>query len=601
MAAMSASPVNLISVEGATITYGERAILDAVSLGVNVGDRIGVVGRNGGGKSTLLGVLAGARDLEAGRITRARDCSLGFVGQAPPPMPGMSIRQRIVGEVPDHTWASDARIRDILTGLLGGYADGVLDRDLGELSGGERQRVELAAVLIDAPDVVILDEPTNHLDIEGVAWLADHLTGLRDRAYVVVTHDRWFLDEVSTDTWEVVHGKVESYEGGYSAFVLAKAERARQSQAEEARRANLLRKELAWLRRGPPARTTKPKFRVAAANELISREPPPRDDIELMKFAGSRLGKRVFELEDVTLRVGDRTLVDNVTWNIGPGDRVGILGPNGAGKSTLLNALLGDRELDGGSIRTGSTVKPVLLSQRLDDLPADDRVLESVERVARYVDLGKAGEISASSLCERLGFTGGAQWTRIGDLSGGERRRLQLTRVLMSGPNVLMLDEPTNDFDVETLSALEDLLDGFAGTLLVVSHDRYFLERVCTTYRAVLGDGQVRDLPGGIDEYLQLRQGVSLATTSGASAVSEAPTKAGLTGGERRELSKQLASIERKIAKRQGDAEGLHASLVEHATDAERLLADTALLREVEASIEELEQEWLAIAERLEG
>jgi ABC transport system ATP-binding/permease protein len=601
MAAMSAPPVNLISVEGATITHGERAILDEVSLGINVGDRIGIVGRNGGGKSTLLGVLAGSREIEAGRVTRANDMTLGFVGQAPAALPGVTIRQRVVGDVPDHTWASDARIRDILTGLLGGYTDAMFDRDLAGLSGGERQRVELAAVLIDAPDVVILDEPTNHLDIEGVAWLAAHLISLRDRAYVVVTHDRWFLDEVSTDTWEVVRGKVESYEGGYSAYVLAKAERARQSQAEEARRSNLLRKELAWLRRGPPARTTKPKFRVAAANELISREPPARDDIELMKFAGARLGKRVFELEDVTLRIGDRALVDHLTWNIGPGDRVGILGPNGAGKSTLLNAILGEREVDAGRIRTGTTVKPVLLSQRLDDLPVDDRVLESVESVARYVDLGKAGEISASQLCERLGFSGGAQWTRIGDLSGGERRRLQLTRVLMSGPNVVMLDEPTNDFDVETLAALEDLLDGFAGTLLVVSHDRYFLERVCTTYRAVLGDGQVRDLPGGIDEYLHLRQGVSLAATSATSVAPEAPTKAGLTGGERRELSKQLASLERKIAKRQGEAEGLHASLAENATNAERLLSDTALLREVEASIAELEEQWLAIAEQLEG
>jgi ATP-binding cassette subfamily F protein uup len=597
MAAMSAAPINLINVEGAVITYGEKSILDHVSLGVNVGDRVGVVGRNGGGKSTLLGVLGGTREIEAGRVTRAHDATLGFVGQAPPPMPGVTIRRRVVGEVADHVWASDSRIRDILTGLLGGFDEVLLDRDLSSLSGGERQRVELARVLVDSPDIIILDEPTNHLDVEGVAWLATHLISLKDRAYVVVTHDRWFLDEVSTNTWEVVHGKVESYEGGYSAFVLAKAERARQSQAEEARRANLLRKELAWLRRGPPARTTKPKFRVAAANELISREPPPRDDIELMKFAGSRLGKRVFELTDVTLRVGDRTLVSDLTWNIGPGDRVGILGPNGAGKSTLLHAILGQRKLDGGRIRTGTTVKPVILSQRLDDIPDDDRVLESVERVARYVDLGKAGEISASSLCERLGFTGGAQWTRIADLSGGERRRLQLTRVLMSGPNVLMLDEPTNDFDVETLAALEDLLDGFAGTLLVVSHDRYFLERVCTTYRAVLGDGQVRDLPGGIDEYLELRASMTPLEVPAHQVNTEQPR---MTGGQRHEITKQIASIERRIAKWQVQADTLHMSLAEHATDAQRLLADTAALREVEAAIAELEEQWLTLAEQLE-
>jgi ATP-binding cassette subfamily F protein uup len=593
---MAAMPRNLINVEDALLTYGERSILDHVSLGVNVGDRIGVVGRNGGGKSTLLGVLSGTRQVDSGRITRNQDLTVGFVAQAPAMLPGVSLGQRILGDRLEHEWASDPRVRDILTNLLGGFDEQTLARECVGLSGGERQRIELAAVLVDAPEVLILDEPTNHLDVEGVSWLAAHLRALKDRAYVIVTHDRWFLDEVSTQTWEVVHGRVESYEGGYSAFVLAKTERLRQSQAEDARRANLLRKELAWLRRGPPARTTKPKFRVDAANALIEREPPPRDDIELTKFAGARLGKRVYELENATITVPGRTLVSDLTWNIGPGDRVGILGPNGAGKSSLLNVLLGERTLDAGKLRTGATVQPALLSQRLDDLPEDERVLESVEAIARFVDLGKAGQISASSLCERLGFTGGSQWTRIGDLSGGERRRLQLTRVLMAGPNVLMLDEPTNDFDVETLAAMEDLLDSFAGTLLVVSHDRYFLERVCTTYRAVLGDGQVRDLPGGVHEYLELRARMTESMITEPVRVK----RSGLTGGERHEITKQISSIERRIAKRQAQAEELHASLIEHSTDAQKLISDTAALREVESTIGELEEEWLALAARLE-
>jgi ATP-binding cassette subfamily F protein uup len=593
---MAVMPRNLINIEDVLLTYGERSILDHVSLGVNVGDRIGVVGRNGGGKSSLLGVLAGARDVNSGRITGNQDLTIGFVAQAPEMLPGVSIGERILGDRLEHEWASDSRVRDILTNLLGGFDEVTLARECVDLSGGERQRIELAAVLVDAPEVLILDEPTNHLDVEGVSWLAAHLRAMKDRAYVIVTHDRWFLDEVSTHTWEVVHGRVESYEGGYSAFVLAKTERSRQSQAEDARRANLLRKELAWLRRGPPARTTKPKFRIDAANALIEREPPPRDDIELTKFAGARLGKRVYELEDASITVPGRTLVQDLTWSIGPGDRVGILGPNGAGKSTLLQVLLGERKLDAGTLRTGATVQPAILSQRLDDLPVDDRVLESVESIARFVDLGKAGQISASSLCERLGFTGGSQWTRIGDLSGGERRRLQLTRVLMAGPNVLMLDEPTNDFDVETLAAMEDLLDSFAGTLLVVSHDRYFLERVCTSYRAVLGDGQVRDLPGGVEEFLLLRQQMGNAD----GAVDEPKKKTGLSGGERHEITKKISSIERRIAKQQAQAEALHTSLVEHATDAQRLLADTAALREVEAMIEKLEVEWLALAARLE-
>ncbi|MFY9331823.1 MAG: ABC-F family ATP-binding cassette domain-containing protein [Candidatus Nanopelagicales bacterium] len=597
-------PRNLINVNDVSIRYGERRILDHVSTGVNEGDRIGVVGRNGGGKSTLLGVLAGDRAVDSGRVIQAADASLALVAQAPTMAPGVTVGQYILGDLAEHEWASQSRIREILEGLLGGFDEVILGRDGSVMSGGERQRVALAAALVADPEVLILDEPTNHLDVEGVTWLASWLKDRRHGAYVVVTHDRWFLDEVSANTWEVVGGEIDTYEGGYSAFVLAKAERTRRSDAEQARRANLLRKELAWLRRGPPARTTKPRFRVDAANALIAQEPPARDDLELVKFAGARLGRTVFEITDVSIQAGGRTLVDNLTWSIGPGDRVGLLGANGAGKSTLLKALLGQHPLSAGRIRTGKTVQPVMLTQRLEDLPGDDRVLESVQRIAEYVDLGKAGQISASQLCERLGFSGNAQWTRVGDLSGGERRRLQLTRLLMSGPNVVILDEPTNDFDVETLTSVEDILDSFAGTVMVVSHDRYFLERVCTTYRAVLGDGQVRDLPGGVDEYMALRSGQSLATSVGALSGSSKSSRAvgkpeGLSGGQRREVAKQVGAIERKIAKRRSEAEHLHAQLIEHATDAELLLADTAHLRDVESAIAELEQQWLELAEQL--
>jgi ATP-binding cassette subfamily F protein uup len=584
-------------------------VIDDVTIGVSAGDRIGVVGRNGGGKSTLLRLLAAISPPDDGRVTRGGDVRIGYLGQTPPETTDGTIRDRILGDVADHTWATDARIRSTLTGLLGGYASEHLDRPLAPLSGGERQRVELARLLVEAPDVLLLDEPTNHLDVEAVAWLADTLTVMRETALVVVTHDRWFLDAVSDRTWEVVQGRVEEYEGGYSAYVLAKAERARQNAAMEARRNNLLRKELAWLRRGAPARTSKPKFRIDAANALIDAEPPPRDDVDLTRFASARLGRQVYELHDASVSLGGRQILDRVTWDIGPGDRVGILGPNGAGKSTLLSILARQRTLDSGRLAVGQTVVAALLSQRLEEVDPSLRVLEAVEHVARVVDLGSGRELTASQLCERLGFDGTSQWTRVGDLSGGERRRLQLTRLLMAGPNVVMLDEPTNDFDVEILAALEDLLDGFAGTLLIVSHDRYFLERVCTTFRALPGDGTVRDLPGGIDQYLALRaEPPATLQVAGPDADTDSTTPASpaslsnatsLSGGERRALEKQAASLERRIAKQQDVATDLHHRLIEFATDTGRLLATTADLRKVEETIAELETEWYDVIDRL--
>ena len=582
---------NLINLESVSKAYGERPLLSAVSTGVGAGERIGVVGRNGAGKSTLLRVMAGDEPVDAGRVSLTGDAHVGMLRQNPPFDPDATILQAVVGERATHEWAVDPRVREVLTGLLGGHDDAVLDRRLGALSGGERRRVELARLLVADLDLLLLDEPTNHLDVEIVAWLAAYLKQRSGLALVLVTHDRWFLDEVCDRTWEVVGGNVEEYDGGYSAYVLAKAERMRQSAAAEARRNNLIRKELAWLRRGAPARTSKPKFRIEAANALISAEPPPRDSVELLSFANARLGRMVIEVQDATMAVGTRVLLDHLTWNVGPGQRIGILGANGAGKTSLARMLLGELPPKAGRVIRGQTVRPAYLSQHLEELDPTWRVLEAVEQVAQRVDLGKGRELTASQLCERLGFGADGQWTPVGDLSGGERRRLQLTRLLMGAPNVLVLDEPTNDFDVETLSALEDLLDGFAGTLLIVSHDRYFLERVCDDFVALLGDGRLRDLPGGVEEYLALRRQpgpVSRPSTSTPAAPSSAAVD--------RETQKALARLERQIEKLQQREARLHDQLAEHATDFERVGALHAQLRDVEAERTSLEEQWLDLA-----
>jgi ATPase subunit of ABC transporter with duplicated ATPase domains len=601
---------NLVSVERASLALGTTQVLDAVSLGVNTGDRTGVVGRNGGGKSTLLKVLAGVLPVDDGRVTRARDADVGMLAQDDALDPGATVREVLLGGRPEHVFASDARIRDILTGLLGGVdapAVGGLDATVGPLSGGERRRLALAVLLAADPRVLLLDEPTNHLDVEGVAWLAEHLVTQRataDNALVVITHDRWFLDAVVSRTWEVVDGEVHDYEGGYAAFVLAKAERERMAAVHEERRNNLLRKELAWLRRGAPARTSKPKFRIEAANALIADEPPPRDDVELLRFATTRLGKDVVDLLDARVSVGDRVLVDRVTWRLAPGERVGLVGVNGSGKSTLLRALAGQVPLSAGKRKVGVTVRIGMLTQEVRELDelAGRRVIEALEEVRAYTTVG-GKQISASQLAKRLGFPGPRQQTRVGDLSGGERRRLQLVRILLDEPNVLLLDEPTNDLDIETLTALEDLLDGWAGTLVVVSHDRYLLERIADRQMALLGDGHVRDLPGGVEEYLRLRAAghgrMPSASAAGADAAPAPVTSpgSGASPADVREARKTLARVEKQLARLAEREERIHVAMADAATDHERVLRLSAELREVAESRDALELEWLEAAD----
>ena len=581
---------NLVNFEQVSKSFGIRPLLDSVTLGVSEGERIAVVGRNGAGKSTLLHVMAGTQQPDSGRVTVGADVHYALVSQTEPVDPEMTVGQWIVPGQEVHEWATSPRVREVLTGLLGGFDEVLLQRRLAQMSGGERRRVQLARALIADLDLLLLDEPTNHLDVEIVAWLADHLLNRPKLAVVVVTHDRWFLDAICDRTWEVVDGNVEEYDGGYSAFVLSKAERSRQAAASEARRQNLLRKELAWLRRGAPARTSKPKFRIDAANELIATEPPPRDSTQLLAFAGARLGKTVYELHDMTIGVGSRTLLDHVNWNIGPGDRIGVLGSNGSGKTTLIRTILGETAPAVGRLTTGVTVKPAYLSQHLEELDPSCRLLEAVERVASRVEIGKGRELTASQLCERLGFGPDAQWTPVGDLSGGERRRLQLTRLLMGGPNVLVLDEPTNDFDVETLTALEDLLDSFAGTLIVISHDRYFLERVCDVFVGLLGDEHLTDLVGGVDEYL-----VRLRDRAAVRPAAKAPSSA----AEQRVLAKEVARIERAIAKVEREEKRIHDAMAADVSDHAKLADLNRELQELGRRKTTLEEEWMVAAEGL--
>jgi ATP-binding cassette subfamily F protein uup len=585
--------MNLISLEKVSKAYGPRVLLDGVSLGVGETDRIGVVGRNGAGKSTLLAILAGVAEPDSGRVARMSGLRTGFLTQADR-FTGR-VRDVVFGARRDREsavpWEADARVRSVLSELLPAVS---LDADVSRLSGGERRRVALSAVLVADRDVVLLDEPTNHLDIEAIDWLGRYLRDM-GRAVVLVTHDRWLLDTVCDSTWEVADGQVFGTEGGYSAYVLGQAERMRSAEATEQRRRNLARKELAWLRRGPQARSTKPKFRVQAANTLIAAEPPARDGVELTSLATARLGKKVLELEDVTLGLGGRVLLGDVTWRLAPGERVGLVGVNGAGKTSLLRVLDGSLE-PSGHVARGKTVRIGHLSQELAELDPRLRVREAAEEVRMHIQVGKR-ELSAGQLLESLGFRGDRQWTPVAELSGGERRRLQMLRLLMNEPNVLLLDEPTNDLDIEMLTEFEDLLDGWPGTLVVVSHDRYFLERVTDHIVALPGDGTVRSLPGGIDEYLELvRQG----RTRSGDRRPQAPLLNGGVSTDSRSLKKELQRLDRQLERLSARESDLTQELAENASDYEKLTTLGAQLRSLQTEKAGLEDRWLAVAASLD-
>ncbi|WFF02809.1 ABC-F family ATP-binding cassette domain-containing protein [Micromonospora sp. WMMD964] len=597
---------NIVNLDRVSKGYGAAGrLLTDVSLGLDDADRIGVVGLNGAGKSTLLRLLTKQEGPDEGRVTHRRDLRVLWLPQQLTLAADATVRDVVLGTAwldegmgAEHEWAGDAGVRAILDGL--GMPHLGLDQPVGPMSGGERRRVALAALLVRDSDLLILDEPTNHLDVGGVDWLARHLVG-RKGALVVVTHDRWFLDAVCTTTWEVADQTVRAYEGGFAAWTLARAERERVAAATEARRQNLLRKEIAWLRRGPPARTSKPQFRIDAANALIADVPPARDTMSLQRMAVSRLGKQVYELENVELHAGPKEILRDVTWLVGPGDRIAILGANGAGKTTLLRMLAGITRPDGGRLGTGSTVRPAFLSQELAELPGHLRVLEAVEEVARRVQLGDR-EVSASQLAEVFGFDDRRLWTPVGDLSGGERRRLQMLRLLAGEPNVLLFDEPTNDLDTDTLAALEDLLDSWPGTIIVASHDRYLIERVTDTAYGMFGDGRLVHLPGGVDEYLARTAERAGATRPGATptaAAPTAPTASGMSAAEVRQARKELTRLERQLGKLDQRETTLLDQLAADATDYARVAELDAQLKDLRAERERIEESWMTLAEDL--
>ncbi|MCB0877562.1 MAG: ABC-F family ATP-binding cassette domain-containing protein [Thermoleophilia bacterium] len=607
---MAAAPArNLLSLQQVGRSYGTRDVLADVSLGLSAGERIGIVGRNGDGKSTLLRLIAGLEEPDAGVVTRSSELDLVMVGQGDDLDPAATIRHELVGDLADHEWAADPRIRGVLDGLLGGVAldrfpDG-LDTTIGPLSGGERRRIALARALLTDVELLLLDEPTNHLDVEGVDWLARHLAARRGTV-VVITHDRWFLDAVCTRTWEVVDRTVHQFEGGYAAWVLARAERDRQAAASESRRRNLLRKELAWLRRGPPARTSKPKFRTDAAQALIADEPEPRDRVELLRFAASRLGDRVLDVEDVSVSYGDRSVLDHLTWRLGPGDRVALVGVNGSGKTTLVRLVAGEQEPDTGRVDRGTTVRLAHLTQDMAEVDGDLRVIESLEQVRQTTTTSDGYTLTAGQLVERFGFKGPRAYARVRELSGGERRRLQLMRLMMEEPNVLLLDEPTNDLDIDTLTALEDLLDSWPGTLVVVSHDRYFVERVCDDVYAIAAGGDIRHLPRGIDQYVEERR-VALEreqeqARGAAAATDQKPAASdGPTNAQRQQARKDVQRLERQLERVAEQEQELHDQMAASADDHVRVAELDRTLREATAERERLEEAWLAASELLDG
>jgi ABC transport system ATP-binding/permease protein len=584
---------NLVNAERVTMRYGTRTLLDAISLGLGRGEAVGVVGRNGAGKTTLLRVLAGMLAPDEGRVTHSGQLSIGFLHQADDIAAEDSVRDLIVGGASDHVWARNPVTRATVEHLL---ADVDLDAKVATLSGGELRRAALVRLLLADHDLLVLDEPTNHLDVEAVAWLAERLSGLQaaDIALLIVSHDRWFLDAVCSRIWEVHDGRVQAYEGGYAAYVLARAERVRQASNAAARRDNLLRKELAWLRRGPPARTSKPRFRLAAAASLIADEPAPRDRMQLQRLATSRLGKDVFDLDAVSISLGGRVLLHDLSWSIGPGMRIGVIGVNGSGKTTLLRLLTDDVTPDSGRVKRGKTLRIGYLRQGMEELRGGDRVLQSIDRVRRQARLASGAEASASSLLEDFGFTGDRLTARLDDLSGGEQRRLQILRLLLDEPNVLLLDEPTNDLDIDTLTVIEDYLDGWPGTLLVVTHDRYFLERVCDVSYALMGDGSCVLLPGGIEQYLQSRRDRSReGPRVKASAEAESTTNAAS-----RQARKDLARLEQQIARLDERLTVLHEEMAAAASNYERLVELQREIESITANKDELELAWLEAAEQ---
>ncbi|WP_308799179.1 ABC-F family ATP-binding cassette domain-containing protein [Agromyces silvae] len=605
---------HLLGAEALHLEYPTRVVFDSISLGVNEGDRIGIVGRNGDGKSSLLAMLAGRRSPDSGRVTVRGGVRIGVLDQADTLDDAETVGHAVVGDEPEHEWAGDARTRDVIAGLL---RDLPWDAQLGTLSGGQRRRVALARLLRGDHDVLALDEPTNHLDVEAITWLAEHLKRrwpANAGGLLVVTHDRWFLDEICTATWEVHDRTVEPFEGGYAAYILQRVERDRQSAAIEARRQNLARKELAWLRRGAPARTSKPKFRIDAANALIADVPEIRDRVALQSLAVSRLGKDVVDLLDASVSYDGREVLHPVEWRIAPGERTGILGVNGAGKSTLLGLVDGSVAPTSGRVKRGKTVQVATLTQRMDELEEhlDDPVRVVIGRLRTSYTFGsgsKAQELSPGQLLERLGFASAQLSTPVKDLSGGQRRRLQLLLILLDQPNVLILDEPTNDLDTDMLAAMEDLLDSWPGTLLVVSHDRYFIERVTDQQFAILG-GRLRHLPGGVDEYLRLRnleeQGGSRA--SGGAGASPTDASGGtdasgpvLSGAELRAAQKELAALERRLGKLQEQIDAAKTALADHdQSDYVGLGAEMERIGALEAEMSELELRWYELGEQVE-
>ncbi|VBA52754.1 Energy-dependent translational throttle protein EttA [Mycobacterium attenuatum] len=586
---------HLLGAEAVHLVYPTQVVFESVTLGVNDGARVGIVGRNGDGKSSLMGLLTGQIQPDSGRVTQRSGLRVGALSQADTLEPGHTVGWTLVGDQPEHHWAGDPRVRDVIAGLV---SDIPWRATVSTLSGGQRRRVQLAQLLIGEWDVVALDEPTNHLDIEGITWLAGHLRQRWARntgGLLLVTHDRWFLDEVATTTWEVHDGVVEPFEGGYAAYVLQRVERDRLAAAAEAKRQNLMRKELAWLRRGPPARTSKPKFRIEAANQLIADVPPLRNTVELAKLATARLGKDVIDLLDVSVCFDGRPVLRDIEWRIAPGERTGIVGANGAGKSTLLGLVAGTIQPDTGRIKRGKTVRLAVLDQQGDMLAgvAEDRIADLLVRLRGGYEVD-GREVTPAQLLERLGFGRGELSARVGELSGGQRRRLQLMLTLLSEPNVLLLDEPTNDVDTDMLTATEDLLDSWAGTLIVVSHDRYLLERVTDQQYAIL-DGRLRHLPGGIDEYLRL------AASQPPTLTAKAPEPKEISGSQRRAAEKELAAVDRQLARLADRIAAKHLELAEHdQSDRVGLARLTQELRALEDEVGAAEQRWLDISEVLE-